>query len=107
MAFSNNGRRIETGLFGYERLSGTAVILQTEFTPMRYVQTMMTQTSQTALSNRQAKLEERWLLMCRYRINSDEMNLTHEFLSIMLGVHRRGVTIGSALLLSLCDWTRC
>ena len=44
--------------------------------------------------------------MCRYRINSDEMNLTHEFLSIMLGVHRRGVTIGSAILLSLCGLDR-
>ena len=29
VAFSNNGRRIETGLFGYEGMSGTAAVLQT------------------------------------------------------------------------------
>ena len=32
VTFSNNGRRIETGLFGYEGMSGTAAILQTGYT---------------------------------------------------------------------------
>ena len=134
VAFSNNGRRIETGLFGCEGMSGTAAVLQTghashetfmqvageglaiesgrlqdamEQSPplqrhlLRYVQAMMTQTSQTALSNGQAKLEERlarWLLMCHDRISGNEMYLTHEFLSIMLGVRRAGVTVGTHLL---------
>jgi CRP-like cAMP-binding protein len=68
---------------------------------LRYVQAMMTQVSQTALSNGQAKLEERlarWLLMCHDRMNSDEMPLTHEFLSVMLGVRRAGVTVGTHML---------
>lgn len=68
---------------------------------LRYVQALMTQTSQTALSNGQSKLEERlarWLLMCHDRISGDRMELTHEFLSVMLGVRRAGVTVGTHLL---------
>ncbi|MCR8826358.1 Crp/Fnr family transcriptional regulator [Pseudosulfitobacter koreensis] len=68
---------------------------------LRYVQTLMTQTSQTALSNGQCKLEERlarWLLMCHDRINGDVMELTHEFLSVMLGVRRAGVTVAIHML---------
>ncbi len=64
---------------------------------LRYVQVLMTQTSQTALSNGQSKLEERlarWLLMCHDRINGDKIEMTHEFLSVMLGVRRAGVTVG-------------
>lgn len=68
---------------------------------LRYVQTLLTQTSRTALSNGQSKLEERlarWLLMCHDRISGDLINLTHEFLSIMLGVRRAGVTVATQVL---------
>lgn len=68
---------------------------------LRYVQAQQTQTGQTALANGRSKLEERlarWLLMCHDRICGDSMNLTHEFLSIMLGVRRAGVTVGTHLL---------
>lgn len=68
---------------------------------LRYVQAMITQTSQTALSNGQSKLEERlarWLLMCHDRTRGDTMELTHEFLSVMLGVRRAGVTVATHLL---------
>jgi CRP-like cAMP-binding protein len=34
----------------------------------------------------------RWLLMTHDRVDGDELALTHEFLSIMLGVRRSGVT---------------
>lgn len=134
VAFSNNGRRIETGLFGYEGMSGTAAVLQTRYAShetfmqvageglaiepdrlqdameqspslqrhlLRYIQSMIAQTSQTALSNGQARLEERlarWLLMCHDRISGNDLDLTHEFLSIMLGVRRAGVTVGTHML---------
>jgi CRP-like cAMP-binding protein len=63
---------------------------------LRYVQVFMIQTSQTALSNAASLLTQRlarWLLMCEDRLNSRSLPLTHQFLSIMLGVQRSGVTI--------------
>jgi CRP-like cAMP-binding protein len=62
----------------------------------RYVQAFMIQTSQTAISNGSAKLEERlarWLLMAHDRVENDELPIIHEFLALMLGVRRPGVTV--------------
>ena len=55
-----------------------------------------TQVTHTALANGRSKIEERlarWLLMADDRIDGDELPLTHEFLSLMLGVQRSGVTL--------------
>lgn len=60
-----------------------------------YVQTLLIQFATTALANGHAKLEERlarWLLMTNDRCDGVDMRLTHEFLSVMLGVRRSGVT---------------
>jgi CRP-like cAMP-binding protein len=63
---------------------------------LRYVQVFMIQTSQTALSNAATLLTQRlarWLLMCEDRLNTKHIPLTHEFLAMVLGVQRSGVTI--------------
>lgn len=62
---------------------------------LRYVQTMITQSAHTALSNATHTVEERlarWLLMCHDRTDGDELGLTHEFLGTMLAVRRPTVT---------------
>jgi len=61
----------------------------------RYAHAFMVQAGHTALANAQGKIEERlarWLLMAHDRLEGDDLHLTHEFLSIMLGVRRAGVT---------------
>jgi len=62
---------------------------------LRYVQTFMVQTAHTAVANARATLSQRlarWLLMAHDRAASDRLQLTHEFLSLMMGVRRAGVT---------------
>lgn len=60
-----------------------------------YVQAFGVQTTHTAISNAQAKIDvrlARWILMAHDRIGDDTLPLTHEFLSLMLSVRRPGVT---------------
>jgi CRP-like cAMP-binding protein len=61
----------------------------------RYAQALFEQVTQTAACNRLHALEQRcarWLLMTHDRVDGDELTLTQEFLSYMLGVRRAGVT---------------
>src|SRR3954465_5919570 len=61
----------------------------------RFVQAFMVQMGQTALANACHVIEQRlarWLLMCHDRVDGDDLSTTHEFLSLMLGVRRGGVT---------------
>ncbi|KAA0121632.1 Crp/Fnr family transcriptional regulator [Methylobacterium sp. P1-11] len=63
---------------------------------LRYVQAEFVQTRQTAYVNATYTIETRlarWLLMCHDRSDGDELLLKHEFLSMMLGVQRSGVTL--------------
>jgi CRP-like cAMP-binding protein len=61
---------------------------------LRHAHVFQVQTSFTALANARYKMEERlarWLLMAQDRVGPD-ITLTHEFLALMLGVRRPGVT---------------
>jgi CRP-like cAMP-binding protein len=62
---------------------------------LRFVHVFMTQTAQSALVNGSSVVEERlarWVLMCQDRLDSMEFPITHDFLSMMLGVRRSSVT---------------
>ncbi len=68
---------------------------------LRYVQTFLIQTAQTALANASAPAEERlarWLMMYHDRQDGDDLSVTHEFLSMMLGVRRPTVTVALQML---------
>lgn len=71
---------------------------------LRYLQTLMTQISQTAVCNQMHSVEQRlcrWLLLCLDRVESDELTMTQEFLAGMLGDRRESVTLAAGNLQSL------
>jgi CRP-like cAMP-binding protein len=68
---------------------------------LRYSQYFTDQVSQSAACNQLHTVEERcarWLLMTHDRVRGDQFELTHEFLSIMLGVRRAGVSVAMGTL---------
>jgi CRP-like cAMP-binding protein len=67
----------------------------------RYVQAYVNMVGQLAACNRLHSVYERcarWLLMTGDRVGGNEFPLTHEFLAIMLGSRRSGVTVAAAML---------
>lgn len=68
---------------------------------LRYTQSLLLQTSQIAACNRLHNVSERlarWLLMSNDRCATDDLPFTQEFLSLMLGVRRAGVTEAAIVL---------
>ena len=83
--------------------------LQEEFTRngslqqilLRYTQALITQISQTAVCNRLHTFEQRlcrWLLFSHDCLQSNEITLTQEIISHLLGVRREGVTVAAGRL---------
>lgn len=86
-----------------EALKIDAALLQEEFRRgkilqralLRYTHALMTQISQSVVCNARHQVEgrlARWLLMYHDRVDSDEFELTHEFMANMLGVRRPGIS---------------
>ncbi|HSU94551.1 MAG TPA: Crp/Fnr family transcriptional regulator [Gemmatimonadaceae bacterium] len=77
----------------------------------RYTLAFLNQVAQSVACNRLHSLESRcarWLLMTHDRIDGDQIRLTHESLSYMLGVHRPAVTLAAGVLqkAGFIDYTR-
>ncbi len=68
---------------------------------LRYTQALITQISQTAVCNRLHSLQQRlsrWLLLCLDRVGSNDLHMTQEFISNMLGGRRESVTVAAGRL---------
>jgi CRP-like cAMP-binding protein len=68
---------------------------------LRYAHAFFNQVAQSAACNHFHSLDRRccrWLLMTHDRMQSDEFLLTQEFLAMMLGVQRTGVTAAAGAL---------
>jgi len=68
---------------------------------LAYVHAFHIQVAGTALANGRQKLEHRlarWILMSLDRLEGNEVPLTHEFVAVMLGVRRPGVTLAMHML---------
>ena len=68
---------------------------------LRHTEALITQISQTAVCNRLHPVDKRlcrWLLECHDRVSSDELLMTQEFISSMLGGRRESVTAAAGRL---------
>jgi CRP-like cAMP-binding protein len=65
---------------------------------LRYTQARINAIAQSAACNRLHLLDQRcarWLLECHDRADADTFPITHEFLAMMLGVRRPGVSLAA------------
>lgn len=91
MQASGSGHRI--GIDAFWELMDMCPTLVSLMT--RASHNLATQVSFTALSNAVHQIDERlarWLLMYHDRLATDELNITHEYISLMLAVRRPSVT---------------
>lgn len=68
---------------------------------LRYTHALITQISQMAICNRLHAVEQRlcrWLLMCHDRVSVNELFMTQELMSHMLGGRRESVTVAAGRL---------
>jgi len=68
---------------------------QLQHLALRYTQALITQMSQTAVCNRHHSVVQqlcRWLLLSMDRLAGNELKMTQDLISNMLGVRREGVT---------------
>lgn len=97
---NNGASRIDTRLLIDEFKKGGALHDRL----LRYTRGLLLQTSQLAVCNRLHTVSERlarWLLMTYDRCVCEDLPLTQEFLSLMLGARRAGVTEAAGALQEL------
>jgi CRP-like cAMP-binding protein len=91
---NGSGLRVRSSVVREQFLRGG--VLQRLVHTFAYLQ--MCQTAQSVLCNRMHTVDQRlarWLLTSADRMESEELHLTHEFLSQMLGVQRSTVTVAA------------
>jgi CRP-like cAMP-binding protein len=96
MQVAGNGYRIAADQF--VAAMGSSAPLRERV--LRYSRALSIQVAATASANGRAKLEERlsrWLVMISDRTGAS-FQITHEFIAVMLGVRRSGVTLALAAL---------
>jgi CRP-like cAMP-binding protein len=94
---SGTALRMETAAFrdALERLPAFRTLL------FRHALVHHGQVVRTAACNGRHQTDQRlarWLLMAHDRAEGDEFPMTHEFLSMMLGLRRAGITVAAGLL---------
>jgi CRP-like cAMP-binding protein len=77
----------------------------------RYAVLQGMQVAQTAACNRLHTIEQRlarWLLLAQDRVDSGQLNLTHDFLAMMLGTDRPSVSLAASVMQKKCviEYTR-
>jgi CRP-like cAMP-binding protein len=91
------GMKMDAAIFKRELARSPAM----QAVMLRYAHAFFNQVAQSAACNHFHSLEQRccrWLLMTRDRMESDDFLLTQEFLAMMLGVQRTGVTVAASAL---------
>jgi CRP-like cAMP-binding protein len=91
------GLRMKASLFKKELARSASM----QAVMLRYTHAFFNQVAQSAACNHFHSLDQRccrWLLMTHDRMQSDEFLLTQEFLAMMLGVQRTGVSAAAGAL---------
>ena len=91
------GLRMKAALFERELARSPAM----RAVMLRYAHAFFNQVAQSAACNHFHSLQQRcarWMLMTHDRMQSDEFLLTQEFLAMMLGVQRTGVSAAASVL---------
>jgi CRP-like cAMP-binding protein len=91
------GLAMKVGLFEKELMRSAT----TRMVMLRYAHAFFNQVAQSAACNHFHSLRQRccrWMLMTHDRMQADEFVLTQEFLAMMLGVQRTGVTAAAGAL---------
>ena len=96
------GEALRIPVRAFRKLLGDSPALQVML--QKYLYILMAQSATSAGCQRFHEVEPRlarWLLMSQDRAQSDRFQLTHEFLSSMLGVRRVGITVAAGNLQNL------